>query len=384
MSVPLSETAALEMRTEFETTKLRLVEITTTLSRLQKLRVAERSDEQKAQIEELQEDKKNFADSLETLGENLVKLLSVFETPAHVSRGLTDLPNQGRELKFPVALRKYDDGVTPMAQWIEHTERTLQTVNFSKKHYVNALMYQCSHDDTVYAWVGEHIADQHLSWEDAKAAFAEKYGTVCVEEQHLGELWTIDWKKLPSSSAYLSTIAGNLKGAGISTDQYWVVSFAMAHMNPQVASLVRFGKKPSQKLSWQQLAEAVRDQEHNIRVGVVAPSFRSDSKSYSKGLETKSQPETQLDLNSRPRSNKPDVRRDERKDEWKTRKKCHLCGVLGHISPDCQASVETKAKWAAAPGVAASLLSAATDHEPTVDEVDDALREMCGLPLRAY
>lgn len=358
-----AESAALNMRTDLEETQLRLVEIGSKLAKLQKIRVSDRSQEQKDEILELQEDRTNFAEAVKTLGDGLQLLAS---TPASATR--TSVPSAAaKELKFPPSLVYFEEGKTLLAKWFVHTERVLQTSNFPLQYYVNALMHQCSKDSAVLQWVGDTIADQGLSWDQAKICFTKKYGTVCVEEQHLSELWALRWREFISMTAFLSAIAICCQGAGIALDQYWVVSFALAFMNPAVAALVRFGKRPSYKMTWSELAEAVRDQEHNMRVGVVAPNFNpKNGRDRHRRDRDKDDSKDDNKQISQPLDAATDAKF--RKDDWKLRKTCHLCGEKGHISPECPRNRP-------GPPVSAQLLVAAEERL----DVDAALRDMCGL-----
>ena len=376
-----------DLLTERKTMEACLHKTTFDLINLQKIRVNLRSDDEKQSIEDLLYEKANYLLMLQTLGESI----AATQPPQVVNPIAVGGPSKSKDLKFPSGLVFFDAEKTILPEWLAHTHRVLVTANFDFHFRVNVLMHQVSKDKDVFEWVGTNIVDTGLDWKHAEAAFCDKYGTVCVEEIALDKLWALKYTDFLSTTAFLSSIAACCKGAGVSHDQFLFVSFALQFMNPAVSSLVRFSKQPGKKLSWVELLASVRDQEHNIRIGVVAPSFNP----YREGEPRRDKDKSKLRPDPiPPASTDGDIKP---KAEWKLTKTCHTCGVKGHISPDCpqiegkegKAVVADPLKPPVFPKPQAvhrpQLLVAAGSVKPpsalTDDAVDAALREMCGLPV---
>ncbi len=376
-----------DLLTERKTMEACLHKTTFDLINLQKIRVHLRSDDEKQSIEDLLYEKANYLLMLQTLGESI----AATQPPQVVNPIAAGGPSKSKDLKFPSGLVFFDAEKTILPEWLAHTHRVLVTANFDFHFRVNVLMHQVSKDKDVFEWVGTNIVDTGLDWKHAEAAFCDKYGTVCVEEIALDKLWALKYTDFLSTTAFLSSIAACCKGAGVPHDQFLFVSFALQFMNPAVSSLVRFSKQPGKKLSWVELLASVRDQEHNIRIGVVAPNFNPYREGEPRRDKDKSKlrpdpiPPASTDGDTKPKA------------EWKLTKTCHTCGVKGHISPECPQMEGKEGKAAAADPLRPpvfpkpqavhrpQLLVAAGSVKPpsalTDDAVDAALREMCGLPV---
>ena len=382
-----------DLLTERKTMEACLYKTTFDLLNLQKIKVSLRSDDMKQSIEDLLEEKANYLLMLQTLGESI----AATQPPQVVNPIAVGGSSKTKDLKFPSGLVYFDAEKTILPEWLSHTHRVLVTANFDFRFRVNVLMHQVSKDKDVFEWVGTNIVDTGLDWKDAEAAFCDKYGTVCVEEIALDKLWALKYTDFLSTTAFLSSIAACCKGAGVAHDQFLFVSFALQFMNPAVSSLVRFSKQPGKKLSWVELLASVRDQEHNIRIGVVAPNFNPNFNPSRDGKTRREKDKSRLRPDPTPSASTDGdakLKVDLKLADWKLTKTCHTCGVKGHISPECP-QMEGKASTADPPKPPVlpkppavhrpQLLVAAGSVEPpcalTDDAVDAALREMCGLPV---
>ena len=369
--------------------ELKSTQIAVSLRLSSLLRLREITSDQQVDVDALKLQLAHVKDALSVLS----PLLPVVSSPVLRLTGPEGVPPVATGTskvitKFPADIVDFVQGTTIIPQWFDHTETVLETFNFPDENYVRCLLKQTARSPSIMKWVKTNIFDAKLTWERAKVVFANKYEIVCAEERHLDTLWDISYKKTVTTFDFMSQIETLCKEAGLDHDQFWVVSYALKKMDPTVSSLVRFGKKPRVKLSWSGLHEAVVNAEHNISSGVVVP-FRNlgcdgpddRARMGENADQTRvQQPQDHVDRKSfitdkknlATKKGREDAKK-EREERWLAKTTCHTCGEIGHISPTCPQNQESPDV-----GVVPQLLASS---DPAVDEVDQELRELCGLPI---
>ena len=202
------------------------------------LRLREITAEQKESVDALQSQLSGINEALAVLFPLLPSVVqpvaSVSSSPTVPHSSVT--PTSKVITKFPAELEDFFVGTTIIPQWFDHTETVLKIYNFPDESYIRCLLKQTAHTPTIMKWVKKQIFDEKLSWSQAKKVFADKYEIICAEERHLDSLWDISYKKMLTTSDFMSQIETLCKEAGLDHDQFWVVSYALKKMDPAVVT----------------------------------------------------------------------------------------------------------------------------------------------------
>jgi hypothetical protein len=182
---------------------------------------------------------------------------------------------------------------------------------------------------------------------------------ICAEEYHLRKMFSLCSKKSKTAVNFLNEVQQLAEASCLDVDSFWLIVWCLMRMQPRVAAYVNFSKGPRQTLSWLELRKLTAEAEYNMEHSNISLV------QVASGNDGKVPPLIPM------KSDEVKVKQ-EKNERWQATATCHTCGEIGHISPSCP-------KKAAKPPV--PQLLAANAPEFTVDEVDQQLRELCGLPV---